>query len=107
MWDWVWRGLRRREGVRCFESIVTTLEVGRAPSKEPLQHCHGLIEVLGACDARWEGDAIGDVFGRMATGTDAQLDAAGRQLGCRGHDARQHRRVAVHHVGHERTESDA
>ena len=90
-----------------LELVVAALEVHRAAAEQQAQDRDGLLEALRSFRRGREVEAVGAVLGGMATDTDAELDAAGRQVRQRGHDAGQDRGMAVHDVGHERAHLDA
>ena len=101
------RRLGRRERMRRVELVVPARVVDRAAAEQQAEDVERLGQVLTANRPCRERDAVGLVLGRMATGADAQLEAAPDELADRGRHARQHGRVAVHDVRHERPQADA
>ena len=67
---------------------------------------HPLLEVRPADARLGEVDSVRLLLGRVPTGADPEVETATRQLRHGGRHPRQHRRVAVHDVRDEASESD-
>ena len=80
---------------------MLALEVDGATREQRPDHGHGLLQPRRPLGRLRKVDAVGKVLRGMTADTDAQLHPAGSEIGDGHGHARQHRRVAVHDIGHE------